>query len=268
VRWLGFLLPLLLIAAAPPPAQMTPEETAKTDWAAHRGDLLFDVDRAAWVTTDDMIARLGGRRDIPVKGWVVERDGTAPGAFIVTYFGDGPAGRVAWYAGHVRDHKVVSGEVFAEGSRPPLTPVQARIADAVALARAQTQFRPCTPANFNAAAIPPETPDGPVDVYLLTAMTESGVFPMGGHYLVRVGADGKIVSTRPFTKSCINMSPPPATNSSQPAALMLTHLLDPTPTEIHVFMSIWTRFPIFVATGEGKKPRIWAVAGPAIHLVQ
>jgi hypothetical protein len=268
VRWLGFLLPLLLIAAAPPSARMTPEEAAKVDWVVNRGDLLFDIDRAAWVTTDDMIARLGGKRDIPIKGWVVERDGTAPGAFLVTYFGDGPAGRVAWYVGHVRNRKVVTAEVYPEGARPPLTPVQARIADAVSLARAQTQFRPCTPANFNTAAIPPDTPDGPIDVYLLTAMTENGVYPMGGHYLVRVGADGKIVTTRPFTKSCLNMSQPPARSGSEPAALVVGHFLDPMPTEIHVFMSRWIGLPVYVATGQGKKPRVWAVEGPVIRIVQ
>jgi hypothetical protein len=258
---------LLLLKRATPPPRVSPEEAAKVDWAIRRGALLSDVDRAAWVTTDDMIERLDGR-DVPVKGWVVEREGTAPGAFVVTYFGDGPSGRVGLYAGHVRDRKVVSGEVFPDKARPPLTPVQARIADAVVLARAQTQFQPCTAARFNTAAIPPDAPDGPIDVYLLTAMTEKEVFPMGGHFLVRVGPDGKIVSTRPFTKSCLNMRQPPARAGGEPEAMVVTSLLDPVPSEIHVFMSMLIGKPIFVVAGDGRKPRVWAVAGPAIQAVQ
>ena len=46
------------------------------------------------------------------------------------------------------------------------------------------------------------------------------------------------------------------------AGLMMTHLLDPTPTEIHVFLSLSSRLPVFVATSDG---RLWKVAGDKIE---
>ena len=45
-------------------------------------------------------------------------------------------------------------------------------------------------------------------------------------------------------------------------AFMLTHLLDPTPTEIHVFLSRCTASPLYVMTEAGN----WLVDGAEIKL--
>jgi hypothetical protein len=242
---------------------MSNEEMAAVQTALDRGVELFDVDRAAWVTTDDMLERLG-RRDVPIKGWIVERD--AERALVVTYYGDGPSGPVAWYSGRVRDGKVIAGELYPETSRPALTAQQLRLKAAADTARAFTEYEPCTPAPFNLAMIPPSAPDAPVDAYLLSAQTERGVYPLGGHYRLTL-ADGKLVSHRRFMKSCVNMASDAASKEhGAPAALIVSHLLDPTPTEIHVFMSIWTRKPIYVMTPESKA--LWVVHGGQIDLLK
>ncbi len=44
---------------------------------------------------------------------------------------------------------------------------------------------------------------------------------------------------------------------------MVTHLLDPVPTEIHVFASYNLRMPVFVATAD---KRVWKVQGSDITL--
>ena len=44
---------------------------------------------------------------------------------------------------------------------------------------------------------------------------------------------------------------------SQPAPVAVTHLLDPLPTEIHVFLSIWTGHPLVVVAGDPQ--RLFAV---------
>jgi hypothetical protein len=264
----AFLLLLFLSFAAPAAAQ-TAQEQAALQQAGARGRLLFEVDRAGWVATDDVLKRLGSKRDVPLKGWVVELDALLPHSYIVTFFGDGPSGPVAWYVGKVRDNKIVSGALLPAEGRVPLTPAQLRITQALQIAgaeaRADETMRPCTGVPFNAAVLPAANPDAPLDVYLLTPAVQNGVYPFGGHFLVRVGADGKVVSKRRFTKSCLNMEAPGDTRQRQAVGLVIGHLLDPTPTEIHVFLSIWTRKPVFVGTSDG---RLWSVEEDRIRLVK
>ncbi|MEA3054028.1 MAG: hypothetical protein QOG72_2931 [Sphingomonadales bacterium] len=262
-RSLGaFVLAPALVAAAP--AQMTPAEQVQVQAAIDRGRLLFELDQAAWMTTDDMLARLGGRRDVPIKGWVIERTANGDG-YVVTYFGDGgdddDTGPAAFYSGVVRGGKVVSGELFAEGARPPLTAAQLRLKQATDAARAFSEYQPCTPNRFNVAVVPPAAGE-PIDAYLLSSQTERNVYPLGGHFRLRIDG-GKIVSHRPFMKSCMNLNTAAAAGKGSPEALVVAHLLDPTPTEIHVFVSMWMKKPIFVVTGK----RLWAVEGPHIRLV-
>lgn len=249
-----FLLALLLLIAAPAAAKDGGQE-AKLREISERGRLIFEVDRAAWVTTDDMREREPAARQWPIKGWVVERDGDTPHAYVVTYFGgDGSDGLAAWYVGKVRDNRVTSGEVFGADRRPPLTAGQQLIVRARSAAIEDADkagFRPCTPARFNVTILPPAAPDAPVDVYLLSPQVESGTYPAGGHFLVRVGADGQVLSHRKFTNGCIPLSTAPPPGAGSTAALMVTHLLDPLPTEIHAFLSIWMEVPLAVGI-DGK----------------
>ncbi len=259
MRLIAVLLALLL---AVPAAAQSREERARLDWVAARGQLLFEVDRAAWVTTDDLLTRLGRPEQQLIRGWTVERDGTG---FVATYFGGEGDARVALYRGRVENRQVVSREVFADGARPPLTPLQRRLADAFAAAR-RIDEQPCTPAQFNVAVIPPDRPDGPIDVYALSPQTDANVFPFGGHYRVTIAADGTMSGKRGFMRSCFNAPrPAPGPNGERPVGLVLTHLLDPIPTEIHVFMSISIGMPVFVGTTDR---RLWSVEGNRISLVQ
>jgi hypothetical protein len=260
-RRLLALLALLLAALAVPAAAQTPDEQRQLDWVQHRGRLLYEIDRAAWVTTDDLRARVPDLGAAGVRGWVVERDGTA---YLVSFYaGEGDA-RAVLYRGRVENNRVVAGEVLPAGSRPLLTPAQRRLADARGIV-ARMGRTPCTASRFNVAIIPPETPDGPIDIYALTAQTENGVYPFGGHFRATVAPSGEILAQRAFTNSCLNLGPQGGGRGT-PAALAVTHLLDPTPTEIHVFLSIWIGLPVFV--GIGNPPRVWEVAGDRIRLVQ
>lgn len=254
----GFVF-LAMLAGAAPAKPMSGEESARVEAAASRGRLLFELDQAAWVTTDDMIARFSGRKDMPIKGWVIERAASG-GGYAVTYFGDGATGPVAWYAGAVRDGKVIAGQAFAEGARPPLTPAQIRLKEAADVARAFTGYRPCTPSRFNVAIVPPESGSAPIEAYLLSAQTARNVYPVGGHYRLRIEG-GKVVSHRRFMNSCMNVDVSAKPKQGEPAVLFLTHLLDPVPTEAHVLVSMWMRKPIYLMT----RDRAWAVEGPKIR---
>lgn len=259
-RFAAFLAALCALVSLPPPAgAQTPEEQARIDWALGRGRLIYALDRAAWVTTDDLREHVRDPAAAGVRGWTVERDGSA---FVVTYFTGERDARAALYRARVEDNRVVSREVFAEGARPLLTAPQRRLADARRAVGLMSQ-RPCTNAPFNAVVIPPETADGPAEVYALTGQTETGSYPFGGHFLGAISASGELVSQRAFTRSCLNMQPQPRARG-RPAALMVTHLLDPTPTEIHVFMSIWVGLPVYV----GIAGRVWEVTGERIRLIE
>ena len=163
---------LLAFCLAAPAAAQTREERTRLDWVLQRGRLIFELNRAAWVTTDDLRARRG---DLDaVRGWTVERDGTG---YVVTYFaGEGDA-RAALYRGRVENNRVVSREVFPADARPSLTAVQRRLADARRAVGLMNQ-RPCTNAPFNTVVIPPATPDAPAEVYALTAQTEFDFLPV------------------------------------------------------------------------------------------
>jgi hypothetical protein len=257
-----FIVALLALLLTVPAAAQSREERARLEWVQARGQLLFDVDRAAWVTTDDLQARLGEAERRLIRGWTVERDGSG---LVATYFGGEGGARFALYRGRVENRQVVSREVFPEGARPPLTPLQRRLADAFAAVR-RIDERPCTPAAFNAAVIPPDTPDGPIDAYALSAQTDANSFPFGGHYRVTIAADGTQSGKRGFMRSCFNAPrPEPMQDGSTPVGMMLTHLLDQIPTEIHVFMSIWIGMPVYVGTTDR---RVWSVEGNRIRLVQ
>lgn len=260
MRNLFYFLLSLLVAGGPPAAAQTAEEQVQLAWVVQRGRLLFEIDRAAWVSTDDLRERLPAGVLGTIRGWTVERDGDAS---IATYYAGEGEERVAVYRSRVERNRVVSREVFAEGGRPPLTAIQRRLADARG-AIARFGERPCTNAPFNAAVIPPETPDGAIEVYALTAQTERATYPFGGHFRATLSASGELSGQRGFTRACFNAAMPPGRGGARPAGMFITHLLDPLPTEIHVFMSLWMGMPVFVGTGE----RVWSVEGDGIRLVE
>jgi hypothetical protein len=258
MRIIAALLALLL---AFPAVAQTPAERTRLDWVLTRGRLLFDVDRAAWVTTDDFRERLSEADKRLIRGWTVERDGSA---FVVTYFTAGEnQPRRALYRGRVENRRVVSREVFSPGAGPELTPMQRRLADAYTLV-GRMSARVCGQASPNLAVIPPDSLDAPMDIYVLTPQTQSRIFPFGGHNRATFSAAGELLSQRVFTNSCISMGTE-MEDGNRVVGVAITHLLDPIPTEIHVFMSIWMEMPVAVSTGEPL--RIWQVTGDRIELL-
>lgn len=256
----AFALFLGLFVAPPPASAQNAEERTRLDWVQQRGRLIYELDRAAWVTTDDLRERIRDPQAAGLRGWTVERDGSA---YVVSYYaGDGDARGVA-YRGRVENRRVVSRELFAEGARPPLTALQRRLADA-RNAVARMALRACVNSPFNTVVIPPETPEAPTDVYALTPQVRNGHFPFGGHFRATLTPGGEIAAERAFTNSCLEM-PVPGRGQPRVAGLGIRHFLDEIPTEIHVFLSIWTGFPLFVAAGEPQ--RTWIVRPDRIELM-
>ena len=248
-----FLILLAVAASAVSPAfavhaqaPISAPDQALLDRAVARGRLLFELDRAAWVGTDDMMANLPDFRSIGLSGYIVERDGDA---YSVIFYGGPAAAPVAYYRGRVESRRVVSREVFAATDRPALTPLQRRLAAARDAAN-RLGRRPCGDRPFNTVVVPPEAADAPIELYLLTPQVRNGEFPMGGHYRAVINADGSVGETQEFMRSCMTM-----TSRPDAVGIVVTHLLGPVPTELHVFTSLTSRMLVFV-TIDGRLFRV------------
>lgn len=260
------LMPILLASvaaqageAAPPAAAAAPTVEQRIAQASSIGGMLYAFDRAAWVSSDALTAAIPKERLGALGGYVVEA--VDPQILRVTYYRGAVADAQAFFVADVRDGKVVRQDVLA--NPVPLTATQTVLARAreVAAKRAQERaYKPCTPLPFNTVVLPSRGA-GPVAAYLLSAQQDAGSYPVGGHYRVIIGSDGKVLGSRPYSVSCLNMARPKLPAGAAPVGVMVNHLLDPAPTEIHVFTSYSMRMPVLVST---RDSRAWKVEGAKI----
>lgn len=227
------------------------QEAAALKAAEATGLAIYRHDYAAAVATDAIELRQF-KKDKRVRGWVTEeqQDG-----IVVTFIDQTPA---ALYRISV-SKEGVAGPVAALEEPAPLTVYEFGAATARAVALA-SKFEPCSE-NYNSVVLPSAGAHGANwVVYLLPGTTKHNVVPVGGTYRMEVNGS-KVISQRGFTRTCIALQADP-----EAVGLMITHLLDPIPTEAHVFWSMWAKKPIYVATPpEGT---IWIVDGDKISLVE
>jgi len=260
---LGIFLGAALSLAAPVAAERAESMGAlmpAVQTALDRGALLYLYDEAAWQGTDDLKARFA--QLLPqVGGYVVSGEQ----ADVELTFYDKAKSKALFRAKFSNGKMVSSGPPAAD--RAALMPVEQRLVAARAIALKafeDAKVGMCAKSTPNVALLPPKLPTGPVRVYLMTPRTSMKSLPMGGHFEVDVSANGKAGAVRAFTKSCLEMSLA-GDGKGQPKALMMSHLLDPTPTEIHVFSSLTGKIPIYVVTTANQK--LWVVEGSRIRLL-
>ncbi len=246
------------LAASPATAQ---DDAAALARASERGRIMYAYDRAAWLGTDDMLAKL---RDPATKvaGYIVEGSAETPRLI----FFDKGAEPQAVYIARLADGKLVEGKVLGATDDRAIAPTTRRMIAALATARqaiaASPDAGPCEKATFNTVVLPPETANGPVPVYFLTPQVNSDRIPFGGHFQIDVAADGKPSAIRRFTNTCLAMpTKPPA--GGENTSVVVTQLIGDLPTEIHVFTSLAVRVPVMVITGK-PVPRVWPVTGDRI----
>jgi hypothetical protein len=238
------------------PALLTPLEQAQVQRAEDRGRMIYAFDQAAWYSTDEMMRQVA-RSNLPRRGgWIVEPKGDL---LRVTFFGLEGDAPLAYFRADMAGATVVESHLFTNGEDRTLSAVETRMALAEQTAAAERRNKGrCTAGSFNTVVLPPAAPNAPVAVYLLSSMVTTGEYPAGGHYEIDVGSDGKVASQREFTKSCLNLNPQAGAKAgATPAAVIVTHLLDPTPTEIHVYLSLWMGQPVYVLTPPDGQA--WAV---------
>ncbi len=237
----------------PPPAELPPDqEAAALRSAEATGATIFEHDRAAAVATDAALAIPEIRKDARVKGWITEERGDN---IVVTFIDEAPA---ALFRVTVSAAGDVIGEVERLEAPESLTAFEsgAVVARTVALA---SGFEPCSE-RYNSVVLPVADAPGRWVVYLLPATTRNDVVPIGGTYRVETDGQG-VLSRRGFTRSCIALQ-----NDASAVGLFVTHLLDSTPTEAHVFWGLWVGKALFVSTPPNGT--LWQVEGGKIGLVE
>jgi hypothetical protein len=210
-----------------------------------------------------MLKRIPDAEAKGVRGYVVDRH---PNGFLVTFFARDGQRFVAAYRAQVGPRGVEQPEVFEGASRPELTPAQARLARAFDAAHEKAaKLQRCGSDPFNVAIVPPATADGPLDVYLMTPQTAAG-FPIGGHHRITLDIAGRETARRSFARSCLRMAKGPGEGGAEPVGMVVTHLLDPIPTEIHVFTALAAEVPVYVAVTRPR--RLFEVNGRGISVVR
>jgi hypothetical protein len=250
-------------AARPRPAFVEPlsrTQRAALDAAAQRGRLLGAIARAGIVATQDMLSRVSDPGGAGISGWLAEPEGNA---ITVTFYaeGDDATPPSAVYKVTLLGGRATARDVFLAGSRPPLTGHLARMA-AARRATEGLDHQACGGQDFNVLVVPPAAPDAPIDVYQISPQTARGSYPLGGHFKTTIAPGGGVVASRGFTNACVNIAAADVVAGQRPEPIAVTHLLDPLPTEIHVFLAIWTGHPLVVVAGDPQ--RLFAVTSEAI----
>jgi len=235
-----------------------PEQLAAAAEAERIGRDIYDFDQAAWGSTDAMVAAIPDPAAAGVRGWIVERE---PNGTVATFYGLNGGQPYKLFVAHMQGQKVLSQHVVAQSEDRSMTPVEQRMVAARYVVMSseglrKIGFQPCSKASINSVVLPPATADGVVPVYVLTPQATLDSFPIGGHYRADVAADGSIVRSRAFAKSCFAMDRKQVPGDVR--MFVVTHLLDPQPTEIHVWTSLASHIPLAVAIVPSGD--LWTVA--------
>ncbi len=249
--------------SAPPPPLTRAQAGTLAD-AVRRGAQLTAIARAGIIATQDMLSRVSDPEGAGIAGWIAEPEGNATQVIFYAR-GEEDGDPVAVYRATIMGPRVVSRDIFTGADRPALNPIEARMARA----RDATEgldHQACGEQPFNVFVIPPASARAPVDVYQISPATARGRFPLGGHFRATVAADGTVSDQRGFTNACLDLDVPPVPEGQQPRPIAVTHLLDPLPTEIHVFLAQWIGRPLLVVAGDPQ--RIFLVTGDRIAEVR
>ena len=246
----SILFAVLLAGSAAIAKPLSPELQAQMEANLARGDLIYEYDQAAWHTTDAMMAAVPESLKKLLRGFVITPDGEE---FRATYYGIDNGREFVVYSATWTGKEIVRPVVHASEPRPSVTPEEHRLISARNVALNVNVFQKlglCSEDPPNVAVIPGETPADPISVYVMTPQTENGVWPLGGHHRIDV-KDGSIIGQRAFTRSCVNLGGGAKANEAI-AMMVVTHLLDPIPTEIHAFTVHTSGTPLGVGTSDGS----------------
>ena len=217
------------------------------------GAVLHRIDQLAWKATDAVLAAIGQEAlAAKTQGWIVSP--VADGSWLVRFAHSGPNGVFSHFdVAFVNDEP---GEVVPR--EPPVRLEGFEEARFTARQTAIDAARLLCPRPYNTVVIPASI-DGHKGwyVYLLVGKVKEHEVPMAGHIRVLVSADGgEVLENTPLSNTCLILEPTDDEGRPvKPEVLVSSHILTPTPTEAHVFLSYSSPAPLVISTEAG----IWGV---------
>ncbi len=253
-----------LMAGAPLSAQTAPASSAASSAKqadtlqsemrlaqalADRGLQLYRYDRAAWEATDAMLRDIPQNK-IPAKaaGWVTVN--TAEG-LRTTFYEMLDDGSARGFYQSLWDDRQISGKTLSNPAEQILSAEELRLV-ALRTLPSLDGIERCTKANLNMVILPRSGPGKIDSIYILTPQTSTTGFPFGGHYRFDY-RDGVKVGERKFANSCLTIDTAQAgPNGAKAQMMIVSHVLDPYPTEIHSFEMLSMAMPLAVITTSNK----------------
>jgi hypothetical protein len=222
------------------------------------GRQLYLHDRAAWLATDAMLADKRMRKlKTSIGGWVTEP--SALGIRVMFISQDASPRRLY-------EIDVDEAEHLSDATVESPTPLTAEhLAQLRARKLADSQPYMTCAKQYNVVVLPSSSG---IRVYLMPGFSKQSVYPLGGYHLFEIDGTGeKILSSRKFSNGCIEHSDSPKglPKGATPSFGMFTHLIDPQPTEVHVFVSLYAKVPMMVMTVDNKV--MWSVKNGKVTLI-
>lgn len=261
-----FFTPLViaLVTALPsvaqdrPPAQVAVWSISDT---ARLGQAIWRQDVAAARATDALLAQSDGQPPEGLIGWIVVPEGESQRVRFLAGTPEAPrAFKDVAVDGQLRAGAVVD-------AADPILPddqvarFAARNAAAQDIAGRPDALR-CA-ARYNVVVLDDPDGDGWL-VWLLASTTKPDLVPMGGHHRFHVSADGRTVEKHEqLSGGCLDMDRRQAQQGGQTVGLVTNVVVAPQPLEVHVFLSLLNRLPIYTMAGD----KLWAVEGARIREV-
>lgn len=104
-------------------------------------------------------------------------------------------------------------------------------------------------------------------VFLLPSTTRAKLIPFGGAHRVEVSGDATtITQSRKYADRCIAFDRGPKPRQTAESLLFVSHLLDPAPTALHVWLSLMIGKAVVVMTSTDRS--IWMVDKARIRLLE
>lgn len=221
------------------------------------GSAVFLQDRAAARATDALLARFDGKTPEGLIGWIVVPNGEDQ---LVRFLVGDPTAPRPGYDILVDKNGRPGAVIDATDAALPNDQAVRYFARNTA-ASGIGELR-CA-ARYNAVVLDDPDGDGWM-VWLLASTTDANKVPMGGHYRFHVSADGRTVEKREqLSGGCLDLDRRQARQGGETVGLMTNVIVASQPLEIHVFLSLLNRLPIYVMAGD----KLWSVQGALIREV-
>ncbi|WP_108788259.1 hypothetical protein [Erythrobacter sp. Alg231-14] len=219
------------------------QDAVAIDQALFLGEAIYRYDQAAWHTTDALREDFNDLGATGIRGWIIN---TIDGGLEAVFYRPTRDGFEAVWSGVYDGNRVRNTNTYDPGERAFTQEETAMVRAGSAPLENTAELARCSRQSFNRVVLPTGKDDGGFFVYFLVPQPAMNEIPFGGHYRFEV-RDGNVVADRAFTNSCLTVSST-TSNGEQPVAIYVTHVLDPTPTEIHVFSMFAAGVPVTVMT--------------------